>query len=400
MFRQMFRMLLHVALVGLVAPTVVTAQPGRSQTGTRNGITFTASNRIVGVGSTGTIGAPPAGQGSPAYLATDPKYSGVVALIMDYGPAGRFICSGSLLADRRSVLTAAHCVTNGPTLARPLSVTAYFYGGRNDRFFNVTTGADPVTVASVGNIFVNPGYTGQVVDQNDIAVLRLSNAAPTFAQSYMFDIGASSLVGRNYNVAGWGARGASGVSGATFGTGRRRQGDNRYDYEFGDDAFGGFFTDRDASSGLGFWDDPERAVAEYSRTTLSDFDSGLRANDFSCNLGVVFGGSVAQFCDLGRGFTEVSTAGGDSGGPQFWEDIMGNRMISSVSSFGFKFAGFGDVTEGPGSLNSSFGEGNGFVPTNIHAAFITSSMVPEPGTFGMLAVGLLGLAAAARRHKA
>ena len=63
-----------------------------------------------------------------ALLAPMPQYSGVVPLIMDYGAGGAFICSGTLLPDRRSILTAAHCVSDGAGSAGPLSTTAYFYG--------------------------------------------------------------------------------------------------------------------------------------------------------------------------------------------------------------------------------------------------------------------------------
>jgi hypothetical protein len=376
-------------LVGVAAnlPASVTPDLVRTQSGTRNGITFTASNRIVGVGSTGTI---PAGMGDIRYFATAPKYSGTVGLIMNYGSAGSFICSGSLMADRMSVLTAAHCVTSGPTLAQPLSTTAYFYGGPNDRLITQTTGADPATAVATSKIFVNSDYTGQVIDQNDIAVVRLATAAPAFAQHYLIDTSAS-LVGKDYNVAGYGGRGAGGDTGATFGTGRRRQGDNRYDYEFGDSAFGGFFTDVDPVNGA-FWDDPSLPFAQYSRSLVADFDNGLAANDMSCNLGGVFGAPAAQFCDLGRGFTEVSVAGGDSGGPQFV-----NGKVASVTSYGFSFGSdSGDVDN---ALNSTFGEGNGFVSTALHRNFILSSMVPEPGSWALMIAGFGLIGASMRRQR-
>ena len=52
---------------------------------------------------------------------------------MDYGAAGAFVCSGTLIGSR-TIVTAAHCVSDG-TSARPLTTTAYFrqWPGRPDR---------------------------------------------------------------------------------------------------------------------------------------------------------------------------------------------------------------------------------------------------------------------------
>ena len=59
-----------------------------------------------------------------------PKYNGVAYLVMDYGSAGSFVCSGTLLPSRAAILTAAHCVSNGMP-DRPLSTTVHFYTGSN-----------------------------------------------------------------------------------------------------------------------------------------------------------------------------------------------------------------------------------------------------------------------------
>ena len=89
----------------------------------------------------------------------------------------------------------------------------------------------------------------------------------------------------------------------------------------------------------------------------------------------------------------VGVAGGDSGGPNFI-----NGLISGVNSYGLSFgANFGDGTAG---LNSSFGEFSGYVPTYIHADFINAALVPEPGTYLLMALGLAGVAGVARRRKA
>jgi hypothetical protein len=89
----------------------------------------------------------------------------------------------------------------------------------------------------------------------------------------------------------------------------------------------------------------------------------------------------------------VGVAGGDSGGPNFI-----NGLISGVNSYGLSFGtAYGDVNT---TLNSSFGEFSGYVPTFIHADFINASMVPEASTYLMMGLGLIGIGAMARRRRA
>lgn len=119
------------------------------------------------------------------------------------------------------------------------------------------------TVAGGGN----PLHTGQVIDQNDIAVLRLSQKAPAFAASYGL-YAAGDLTGLGCNIAGYGARSDLGGSVGTtppddLGVGRLRQSDYRYDFRYGDPAFGGFFG--------GFF-----GTAAKDYTYISDFDTASR----------------------------------------------------------------------------------------------------------------------------
>ena len=373
----------------LMLPAAVQAAGG-TKTGTYRGMSYTAQSTIIGQTSTATI----AGGGNPIYFGTAAKYRGTVGLLMDYGAGGRFVCSGSLSANRTSIITAGHCVSDGFGTKGPNSVTAYFYNPAAPDANETSVyavGAPNVTAVAISNIIVNPLYTGEVIDQNDIAVLKLAGPAPAFATGY--DLYIDDLTGEDFNVAGYGRRSSSGgANGVTapfgLGVGRLRQGDNRYDFAFGDADFGGAFTDRDANGKNVF------GFADVEFSFVSDFDNGLAANDASCRMASnFFNLSGPKFCDTGRGAREVGIAGGDSGGPGFI-----NGKLASVNSYGLIFStdpSFGDFG---GGLNSGFGEFNGYAPIFASAAFVQGA-VPEPATWALMIGGFGMVGAAARRRR-
>lgn len=362
------------AIAALALPMAAQAQRVQSGSGP-NGLSWSAENRVVGTTSTATI----AGGGNPLFLADPTRSKGTVSIIINQA-SGSFICSGTLLNDRRSIATAAHCVTDGSRAVSANSATVYFNNNITDSTI-VHTDASSVGIG-VKIFSVNNDYTGEVIDQNDIAILTLDTFAPAFATSFSLYTG--DLTGQDFSVSGYGRRSDTGGSvGANLGTGRLREGDNRFDYRFGDAAFGAdwsFLSDNGAQ-------------IDYSY--ISDFDNGVAANDASCVLAAAVSGvSGAQFCNLGRGPREAGVAGGDSGGPSFI-----NGQLAAITSYGLTFgSSFGDIDN---RLNSSFGEFSGYVPVAIHQSFIRNSMnlaVPESSTWAMMIAGF-GLVGASMRRR-
>ena len=328
------------------------------------------------------------GGGNPIYKPAANK-SGVVALIMTYANGQRFICSGSVLADGMSIATAAHCVSSGAGTANPVSTTAYFFKGDADQRTPFQTGGVAI---GVSNYYVNENYTGEVIDQNDIAILRLKSAAPASADRYALHT-PTDLTGTVFNVAGYGQRSTvGGAQGNTPPAGARtgflREGDNRYDYAWGNSVFGGFFTDED-SFGENFF-----GFADVEFSFVSDFDNGAAAQSMAYRICAAVSGAAAcaPFIDNGLGAREVNIAGGDSGGPG-----CVNGELASINSYGLTFGTpFGDFG---GGLNSGFGEYSGYVPVFIHEDFINAAMaVPEPASWALMIAGF-GLTGAAMRRQ-
>ena len=375
-------------------PASEASRADRVQTGTVNGLTYTAKSLIIGQTPTSAV-LPPSntiGGGDPIYRPTSNK-SGVVALIMQAAGGGRSICSGSVIGGGMSIATAAHCVSDGFGTANPVRTTAYFFKGNPDERTPFQSGGIAVDVS---RYIIHPGYTGEVIDQNDIAILRLAHGTSSFSEVY--DLYNADIKGLNFNVAGYGTRSTvGGASGNTAPAGARtgflREGDNKFDYAWGDALFQGVFTDRDATgpfAGQNFF-----GFAEVEFSYISDFDNGIRAQSQARRIANGIGlGPIGNtnFDDNGVGAREVGIAGGDSGGPGFIDG-----KLASINSYGLTFgANFGDFG---GGLNAGFGELNGFVPTFIHSDFISAAVaVPEPGSWALLIAGF-GLTGAAMRRQ-
>lgn len=298
---------------------------------------------------------------------TGTGYDGVAALFVSRTD-GSFLCTGALLAGTGNVLTAAHCLADVTGQNITQSVTSVFF----------TPGAPAGTRELIGSsaTYVNPLYTGEVVDAHDLGIITLS-ALPS---SGVRNAGYSLFTGSNpFQVAQFVGAGATGTGseGATQAGGfllsDRRRALNRIDFNWTDPEFGGFFYNFFGAA------DPHSLV--------TDFDNGSAANDATCL-------AIGAFCGLGQGLFEGNLGPGDSGGPLFL-----NGQIAGVASYGLTFGtDFGDIDD---DLNGSFGEFAGWTSTQYNSAWLSpfATVVPEPGSFAMIGVGLLALYAVTKKRR-
>lgn len=250
-------------------------------------------------------------------------------------------CSGALLFTGLHILTAAHCVDQG-VQAGDVSIGFQTADGSYSQ--------------GISGISVHPDWDpGNEFLGVDLAVLTLTTPS-TNVQGYQLYSGVFTP-GALIEIAGYGWSG-SGVG-------------DQGNYPFGTRRYG-----------LNVYDTTAALFSESPNIWMGDFDNGNSAND-------AFGGQT------GLGQDEVFIAPGDSGGPTFL-----NGFLAGIHSFVVRLntPGLPDVDAGP-NPNFSFGEMFADISVSGNLTWIEAQMAPEPGTWAMLALGLVGIVTRARARR-
>ncbi len=277
------------------------------------------------------------GLAGSASFGADPAFAGVVAL------GG---CTGVLIAPG-TVLSARHC---GPSVGGTVRFGA-----------NSASPSFSSTISSV--VFPGGGTSGSpLLNGGDVAILTLSSVVPSnIATPYTLTDATTALTGVSVATVGFGRRGV-GSTGTIPNDGLRRGGTNVLDR---------YGAGVNASSTIG----------GSANIFSTDFDNPAGTSN---TLGWL--GSSATATSF-----EATTAPGDSGGPLFFNNGGQWTLMGVLSGGTLSNSAYGDI---------SWWTGVAPYRAQIEAAggvFVT--VVPEPGTYGLMLLGLVGLVAASRRRQ-
>lgn len=281
------------------------------------------------------------GLAGAASFAANSLFSGVVAL----GFSGGQYCTGVLIAPT-TVLSARHC---GPL------------AGEFVRFG--TSYASPTFSSNIQSVFFPAGGTenSPLLNGGDLAIVTLAQAVPgSIATPFLLTDETSSLSGLSVATLGYGRRGI-GSTGATGSDGILRGGSNVLDF-------------------YGAAVNSSSVIANTANIFSTDFDNPAGTSN---TLGWL--GSQAAATSF-----EATTARGDSGGPLL-VDSGGQWILAGVLSGGTtNNSVYGDI---------SWWTGVAPYRAQIEAAGgVFTSVVPEPGTYGLMLLGLGLVVARLRRH--
>ncbi len=281
--------------------------------------------------------------------ATSSRFAGVGSIwtFVPTGPeAGSYIGTGTPI-DPYHILTAAHVVDiDGNGVADIAASDVNFFLNYGSSL------SHQITAAAIS---IHPDFSGfaNPYINDDLAILTLSSPLPAGVPIYPI----AGIPANYYDL-------------TLVGYGRSGDGIGGYS------VLPSFSVKRSGLNLLEAIDfDDEQGFVNTSAVEVFGFDFENSANVAGTDY---FGVPFAYGNDL-----ETLIGGGDSGGPAFVEDQLGNLFLAGVNTFGFS-----PVTFPP---EGKFGEGGGGIWLESYVPWI-ESVVPEPstyaaGVFALFAVG-------------
>ena len=286
-------------------------------------------------------------------------FDGVAQLSIQLDNGNLDVCSGSLLAGGRYVLTAAHCVDHA------VDTDLSFRSGD--------------FTAKASQVILHPGWSGTLGTGADIAVLKLDRFIPLPGAV----LSTSNDLGKDILIIGHGSTGLGNL-------GRDSAADPVSAPHYGFNTFEAFDFDlAEAFFGAG------AGNRTYGETYIADFDDGSNLHNALLRLKTVYGGAWAD-SSLGLGAAEGLSAGGDSGGGDFvWDGTQ--WRLSGVQSY--VWAACNVLTDCIAGGESSYGYLSGSTAVFSHTAWIASvTPVPEPKGWTLMLAGAFAVGLVLRRR--